>query len=373
MVERFVRSGTQYLRCGYTTGTCAALAALGAARLLLTGTAPERVSLLTPKGWEVETPILDPVLEQGVARCAVEKDSGDDPDVTQGCLVAAAVERRPQGILIDGGEGVGRVTRPGLDQPVGSAAINSGPRRMIAQALTDLREELGYSGGFSVVISVPGGEELAKKTFNPRLGVLGGISILGTTGVVEPMSTAALVDTMELEVRQAAQTGRRLLLVPGNYGAEYLRETGLDRLGVPVVKCGNFIGEALDAATAQGFTQILLVGHLGKLVKLAGGIMNTHSAQADCRTELITAHAAISGGDRALCQSLMTCPSTDACLDLLKQAGLLEPVMESLLTAIQDRLDRRCGDRAGAILFSKIYGTLGRTARGTIFIKEWER
>ena len=375
-----IRSGVKLLRCGYTTGTCAALAAAGAVRLLLTGEAPERVRITTPKGWTVELPLEDAVLDGGEARCAVRKDAGDDPDVTDGCLVCAAVSRsEPGGIRIDGGAGVGRVTKPGLDQPMGAAAINSVPRRMITDAVKEVCDELGYSGGLSVVISVPGGEEIARRTFNPMLGIEGGISILGTSGIVEPMSEQALIDTIELNLRQAAALepgsdgAKRLILTPGSYGESYLHAIGLDALGVPVVKCSNFIGEALDAAAIQGFSEVLLVGHVGKLVKLAGGVMNTHSAQADCRAELFTAHAALCGADGTLCRALMEAVTADACLKLLADAGLREAVLESLLTAIQTHLDRRAAGRmkVGAAIFSNEYGGLGETDEARRMRKEW--
>jgi cobalt-precorrin-5B (C1)-methyltransferase len=369
-----IRSGSKFLRCGYTTGSCAALAAAGAARLLLSGEAPELLRLVTPKGWTVEVPPAEAVLDGEEARCAVRKDAGDDPDVTDGCLVCAAVRRAAEGIRVFGGAGVGRVTKPGLDRPVGAAAINSVPRRMILQAVEEVCEELGYSGGLSVVISVPGGEQLAHRTFNPMLGIEGGISILGTTGIVEPMSEQALIDTVELELRQAAAlSGKRLILTTGSYGEAYLRSCGLDACGVPTVKCSNFIGEALDAAAAQGFSEVLLVGHIGKLVKLAGGIMNTHSRQADCRMELFTAHAALCGADTRLCAALMEAVTADACLALLDGAGLKAQVLESLLAAIQRHLDRRASGRmtVGAVVFSNEYGGLGMTAEAERIRKEW--
>src|SRR5699024_2973541 len=265
----------------------------GAARLLLTGQAPSRLSLRTPKGWVVEVaPVFCRLLEEGGALCAVRKDGGDDADVTHGMLVQAAVVLTPgPGVSIQGGEGVGRVTRPGLDQPVGAAAINRVPRQMIARAVAQELETAAWPGGAGVTISIPGGAETARRTCNPLLGVEGGLSGLGTSGIVEPMSQQAIVDTIEVEARQARQSGARLILTPGNYGADFLAAQGLDGLGVPVVRCSNFIGDALDIAAAQRFEQVLLAGHLGKLVKVAGGIMNTHSRQADCRTELFCAHA----------------------------------------------------------------------------------
>ena len=374
--EHYIRSGQKMLRCGYTTGTCAALAASGAARLLLTGEAAETLSLCTPKGWTVE------VSPEGLARtgngavCSVRKDGGDDADVTHGMLVTASVRlTQVPGISIDGGEGVGRVTRPGLDQPVGAAAINHVPRQMIARAVENVCREAGYKGGMEVVISIPGGEERAQKTFNPLLGIAGGLSVLGTSGIVEPMSEQAIVDTIAVEVRQAAQTGRRLILTPGNYGADFLKAHGLDGLGVPVVRCSNFIGDALDLAAAEGFAQVVLAGHIGKLVKLAGGIMNTHSRQADCRCELFCAHAAVAGASRTLCTRLMEAATTDACIALLEEEHLGEPVLASLTAAAQRQVQRRAGEafQAGVILFSNVYGTLGVSPQAKAIIDLWRQ
>ena len=377
MLEYYVRSGRTMLRCGYTTGTCAALAAAGAVRLLLTGERPETVSLTTPKGLEVSVPLAGAeLLEPGQrARCAVRKDAGDDRDVTDGMLVWAEVARsaRP-GVSIDGGEGVGRVTRPGLDQPVGAAAINRAPRRMIEEQVRRVCAGLGCRDGMEVVISIPGGEERAAKTFNPVMGVEGGLSVLGTSGIVEPMSERAIVDTIALQMRQAAAESKELILTPGNYGESFLRDTGLDRLGAPVVKYSNFLGEALDIAAAEGFARVLLAGHIGKLVKAAGGIMNTHSKYADCRTELFCAHAALCGADTALCRSLMDAATADACIELLDGAGLRRPVLDSLLRAVQRHLERRAAGayQVGAVIFSNVYGPLGMTEEAKEILKQWK-
>lgn len=374
--EHYIRSGQRLLRCGYTTGTCAALAARGAAELLLSGTAPRTVCLTTPKGWPVQVLPQFCRMEGDGAICGIQKDAGDDCDITDGMTIVAAVSRTDvPGIHIDGGEGVGRVTKPGLDQPVGAAAINTVPRRMIAQAVQEVCRRLGYSSGLIVEIRIPGGAEAARKTFNPKLGVEGGLSVLGTSGVVEPMSEQALVDTLALEIRQAGTQSRRLILTPGNYGTDFLHAQGLDALGVPVVKCSNFIGDALDMAAAEGFEQLLLVGHIGKLVKLAGGVMNTHSRYADCRTELICAHAAVCGAGQALCAALLAAPTTDACLELLDKAGLRQAVLERLLTAIAGHLQRRAGGacQAGALLFSNQYGPLGLTDTAKEILAQWKQ
>lgn len=363
------------LRCGYTTGTCAALAAGAAAELLLTGRAPDTVSLTTPKGLEVSTALTGAELEGGTARCAVQKDAGDDYDVTDGMLVWAAVRKtEAPGVRIDGGVGVGRVTKPGLDQPVGEAAINQVPRRMIREQVERACARLGYGGGLEVIISIPGGAERAAKTFNPVMGVVGGVSILGTSGVVEPMSEQAIVDTVAVQMRQAAVESKDLILTPGNYGEEFLRATGLDGLGVPVVKCSNFLGEALDIAAAQGFQRVVLVGHAGKLVKAAGGIMNTHSKYADCRMELFCAHAALCGANAELCRELMNAATTDACIGLLDRAGLREAVTASLLDAIQLHLERRAAGayQIGAVMFSNVYGPLGQTKQAKEILEGWK-
>ena len=372
--EHYIRSGNRRLRCGYTTGSCAALAAAGAAELLLTGQAPETLTLLTPGGLRIETPPVFCRMEGDRAACAVQKDAGDDPDVTDGILIVATVGRTAEGITIDGGEGIGKVTRPGLDRAVGEAAINSVPRRMIFAAMETLCDELNYSGGLKVVISAPEGREIAKKTFNPMLGIEGGISILGTSGIVEPMSEQAIVDTIALEIRQKAAFGnRRLILCPGNYGLDFLSREMPELEAIPRVKCSNYIGDALDLAILEGMEEVLLIGHVGKLVKLAGGIMNTHSRMADCRRELFCAHAALCGADRIICESLMQQVTTDGCLEILKNVRLCKPVMESLLREIQTVLERKSGGacRFGAVLFSNVYGLLGKTAEAEALLREW--
>ena len=368
-----MRSGSKLLRCGYTTGTCAALAASGAARLLLTGSTPASLALLTPGGIRVEVAPIFCRMEGDRAVCAVKKDAGDDPDVTDGMQILAEVKKTDSGIRIDGGTGVGRVTKPGLDRKVGEAAINTVPRQMITSAVKDVCEQAGYLGGLEILISVRGGEEAAKKTFNPMLGIEGGISILGTSGIVEPMSERAIVDTIGTQIRQAASLGaKKLIALPGNYALDFLHAQLPDISAYPVIKCSNYLGETLDMASLCGMEELLLVGHIGKLVKLAGGIMNTHSRMADCRQELFCAHAALCGAGQELCRALMLQPTSDACLTLLEDAGLIAPVLESLLDAIQRHLSRRAEEmRVGAVIFSNTRGLLGMTEQAERMIREW--
>lgn len=374
--EHYIHSGGKRLRCGFTTGTCAALAAAGCARRLLTGVWPETVSLVTPKGLRVEVVLEDCRLEADRAVCGVRKDGGDDVDKTSGALICvSAALRDAPGISIDGGPGVGRVTKPGLDQPVGQAAINHVPREMIAKAVEDVCRQTEYTNGIEVAVFVPEGETIAKQTFNPNLGIVGGISILGTSGIVEPMSMQALIDTIRVELRSAAAQGQeRVILTPGNYGWDYLQTQGQIPAHIPIVKCSNFIGDALDEAAVLGFRQVMLVGHVGKLVKLAGGIMNTHSRYADCRTELFCAHAAVNGASLETCRALMESASTDACLEILEENGLRQPVMDSILTAVDRHLRRRAGEafEVGAILFSNQFGELGRTSGAEEMIARWK-
>lgn len=363
------------LRCGHTTGVCAAAAAGAAARMLLSGRAVARECVETPDGLSFTLEVLDGQMEERWASCAVRKDAGDDPDVTDGALVYARVERHSGGTVIDGGTGVGRVTRPGLDQPVGAAAINRVPRQMIAGQLAGAARDFGYEGGFSVVISVPGGEALAARTFNPRMGIQGGISIIGTTGLVEPMSHRAVGDTVRLELRQLRAAGAgRVLLTPGNYGETFARE-GLGLHMNSHVACSNFIGEAIDCAVELGFSDILLVGHIGKLVKLGIGMTNTHSSVGDGRMETLSACALEAGAELAVLKDILHSVTADGALELLGQAGLVEETMKVLARRISDCLARRVPDGVGLdwICFTNAGGgaVLARSAGADRLMELW--
>lgn len=369
MLEHYISQGGHRLRCGYTTGTCAAAASRAAAMAVLSGHFPESVEILTPAGIAVTVTPENCVLGEGFAQCAVRKDGGDDCDVTSGALIVSRVERIPEGIRIDGGEGVGRVTRPGLDQPPGNAAINRVPRNMIENELKKALEETGSKTGLRAVISVPDGKRLAEKTFNPRLGIEGGISILGSTGIVRPMSRQALVDTIgaELKVRRA-ENRMDVLMTPGNYGADYARNA----LGLEIgkaVQCSNYIGDALDLAAALGFSSVLLVGHVGKLCKAAAGVMDTHSRTADGRREVFVTHAALLGGSPALLRKLYEAPTTDAALALLEGEGLRQRVLQAITVAAGENLQRRGGGmNVQAILYSQAAGCMAKTSEADVLL-----
>ena len=357
------------LRTGYTTGSCAAAAAKAATHMLVSGEVVGEVSLVPPAGICLYLEVEDIVKENNYVSCAIRKDSGDDPDVTNGILVYARVTFAQDDVvkskvLLEAGEGIGRVTQKGLEQSIGDPAINPVPRRMIREAVKAELQKAGVDRGVQVMIWVPGGEEIAKKTFNPKLGIVGGISILGTTGIVEPMSEKALTDTIFVEMKVRRENGMDYCyVVPGNYGSDFLHDT-LGYQEDAAVKCSNYVGEVIDDAVRLQMKGILLVGHIGKFIKLAAGIMNTHSRQADGRMEILAAHAAMAGGSRELICQLMECITTTAALELLEKEGILKEVMSTVMIKIEEHLKHRAGDglEIGAVMFSKEMGILGKTS-----------
>lgn len=382
------------MRYGFTTGSCAAAAAKAATYMLLTGRQKNTITIETPKGIPYTAEILDISRGEKKVCCAVRKDGGDDPDITSGALVYAQVEfmencdvsnmtvkNRADGdvrgedektqrgiaetarVCIDGGIGVGRVTKPGLDQPVGNAAINHVPREMITKEVLEVCRLLDYRGSLSVEISVPEGEEIAKQTFNPRLGIVGGISILGTSGIVEPMSNQALLDTIKVELNQRRAEGMdHVAVAPGNYGLDFMKNTygyDLDRS----VKCSNFIGATIDMAAEMGFQKMLLTGHIGKLIKVAGGIMNTHSKEGDCRMELLTAFAIHEGVSAGVADQILGCVTTEEAVSLLREAGKQQEVMDYAMERIMFYLNKRAGGRMqiDCIMYDNAFGELAKS------------
>ena len=363
-MEEYQFSQGKNLRCGYTTGSCATAAAKAAATILLTGERVAAVRIDTPKGVVLELEPLEVELAEQYVSCAIRKDSGDDPDDTNGVLVFAKVEKVAEpGVHIEGGVGVGRVTKPGLACAVGGPAINPTPRRMITAEVGSVMEQAGYSEGLLVTISIPEGVEIAKKTFNPRLGIIGGLSVLGTSGIVEPMSEKALIETMYVEMRaQKARGNKHLLVFFGNYGEDFTRDVmQLDLEGA--VTCSNFVGELLDYAVFLGFETLLLIGHSGKLVKLAQGVMNTHSKYADCRTELFALEAMFHGASIEVGQEIYHCLTTDEVTKILKREQIFEPVMDKVTERIDFYMQHRVHGKikTAAFMFSNVYGILGKT------------
>ncbi|WP_347295570.1 cobalt-precorrin-5B (C(1))-methyltransferase CbiD [Enterocloster bolteae] len=392
MGDSYIYKNQKKLRWGYTTGTCAAAASLAAAVMLLRGRRMEQVSLTTPKGVRLDLEVEEMETGKNCVCCGVRKDAGDDPDVTDGLMVYSQVrlpdadsggagDAREAGddrnacgdyvyekdglrLILSGGVGVGRVTQCGLSCEVGKAAINPVPRQMIFEQVAGVCRESGFKGVLSIEIRVPEALKVADKTFNSRLGIQGGISILGTSGMVEPMSETALLDTIRLELRQRIRKGEKNLLVtPGNYGENFVGTVLGLGLG-QAVKCSNFIGSTIDMAVEEGAESILLIGHGGKLIKLAAGIMNTHSSWADGRMEILAAHGAACGAKRELVEQIMEAVTVDEGLRLLEtEDGLREQVMKRVMARLEQYVKRRAGGRlrAEVIVFTNERGILGAT------------
>ena len=418
------------MRYGFTTGSCAAAAAKAAAYMLLSGMEKTEITIETPKGIPYTAQITDIQRIECAVTCAVIKDGGDDPDVTTGSRIVARVtlpeeqpdsgEKRTQAeVLIDGGTGVGRVTKPGLDQPVGAAAINSVPRKMIRDAVDALLEEAGEVRSILVTIKIPAGVEAAKKTFNPVLGIEGGISVLGTSGIVEPMSEEALVETIRTHLNVLKAEGRRwVIAVPGNMGAGFLQTylkscpgkykskdeasgicdqtEPLDRqsldcsdrnssvnsseqdeqkksLEKSLVTMSNFVGKTIDIAAELGFSGIVIAGHMGKLVKIGNGIMNTHSREADGRMDTLLSCALSAGTeDLELLRKIQGSNTTDEAMDHLKQAGILEDTIRVFLKRAAWHLAHRSRDelKTGMIVFGTKGEYLGETDDAAEILKE---
>jgi len=360
------------LRTGFTTGTCAAAAAKAAATMLLTGEKLDGITIKLPIGIVLSLPLVHVQTNDNCVSCAIKKDSGDDPDITKGFLIYATVSRSDhEGITIEGGEGIGRVTKPGLACKVGEAAINPVPKQMIVSEVGGVCSCYSYTQGLNVTISVPEGKNVAQKTFNPRLGIVDGISILGTTGIVEPMSKKAWTDTVYLEMKQQGALGNRnLIICPGNYGEDFIQKTFRIHLN-KAVKCSNFIGEALDFALELGVESLLLIGHAGKLIKLGAGIMNTHSKVADARMEVLAAHAALNNAPVEDINRIMSCNTTEEAALVLRETGLCQKVFKSVMSKIdyyvQNRVDG--GIKTAVVLFSNELGVLGKTQFADELIK----
>ncbi len=380
MENTYIYKQQKKLRCGYTTGTCAAAASMAAAAMLLGEEAVEQVSVETPGGVRFLLSVEEIRRASGWVSCAVRKDGGDDPDVTHGMQICARVGVTPPEpeipggwyeyknggltLKIKGGVGIGLVTKAGLSCQVGKHAINPVPRDMIFKHVERVCAGRDFAGTLWIVIFAPEGEARALDTFNGRLGIRGGISILGTTGIVEPMSEAALLATIRLDIRQQAAGGPgTLVLTPGNYGETFVRE----RLGLDLdraVKCSNYIGASIDMAVEEGIREVLLVGHAGKLVKVAAGIMNTHSSVADGRMEILAAHGAACGAGPELVERILESITVDQALEYMEQVpGLGQAVMDRVIRRMDGCLRRRAGTamKIEAAVFTNARGLLGRT------------
>ena len=290
------------LRKGWTTGACAAAAAKAAFEGLLTGRIPDRVTIRLPKGQLPEFSPTAAEIAGGSAQCGVVKDAGDDPDVTHGATIMAAVEHGPagSGITFRGGPGVGRITKPGLPLPPGEPAINPMPRQIIRDNLADLADRQDAPLDLIVTISVPGGEEIAKKTWNPRLGILGGISILGTTGIVVPFSCSAWIHSIHRGIDVARATGlTHVAGATGNASEAAVQK----KFGLPdqaLIDMGDFAGGMLKYLRAHPVPRVTVAGGFAKLVKLGQGKLDLHSSRSQVDFADLAKLVAAAGGGAAL-------------------------------------------------------------------------
>lgn len=346
-MDRFYNG--KLLKTGYTTGSCATAASKAALAMLLSKKVMDTVQITVPTGQKLSLEVLD--ISRGIdtCSCAIRKDGGDDPDATHNMLIYSTVSLVPskgkRKILIDGGEGVGRVTLKGLDQKVGNAAINSVPRSMIDAAVLDVLNECDESliqnKDVSVVISIPNGEEVARRTFNPHLGIVGGLSILGTTGIVNPMSSSALIATFKTELSVFKEQGiKNFSLVLGNYGLNFA-ENDLNIELKPYVMCSNYLGDTLDCAIGNKMEDVLLVAHIGKLVKCAVGILNTHSRNGDGRIDAFIRSALVCGASLSCLREIEKSATTDAILQVLIKYEILEEVLLDIKRRVVETINRR--------------------------------
>ena len=329
----------RFLKYGITTGASAAAAAK-AAVIALTGKPVDRVVIPTPIGMRFEIPVKDSrKLEDGTAVATVVKNAGEDIDVTNGLDITAAVKLTDDGkITIKSGEGVGKVTKLGLQVQVGEAAINPVPQKMIIDAV---KEALPVGKGAEVTITVPEGAKVAEKTLNAKLGIVGGISILGTTGVVKPLSLEACRRSLVPQIDVAVARGyARVFFVPGNIGERITKAL----FKVPddqIVQTGDFVGYMLEKAVEKGVKEIVFLGHSGKMVKLAAGIFNTHYKMGDARNEVVAAYAASEGADNKTVNAILSSNTTDESTALLTKVNLVRPTYDKIAKRIYARFVER--------------------------------
>jgi len=347
---------TGELRGGYTTGACAA-AGVKACLLFLQGEYCEQVDILALDGTPLCIPVKDVHLSGDGVRAEIIKFSGDDPDITNGVSVFTDVRRLPDGSGVSflAGEGIGHVTKPGLSVPVGEPSINPGPRQLIRNVVQEL---LGKDAGVEVTISIPAGKELARRTLNPILGIEGGISVIGTTGVLRPMSEEGFKNALvpQIDVAKAAGFSSQVF-VPGKIGENIAIKCGIPREAI--VQTSNFIGFMLEKAAERELESILLFGHLGKLAKVAAGVFYTHNRIGDARLEAMAAYSAAEGLSGSGVQRILASVTTEEALAVLEEAGLAERVCRVLA--------ERASLRAERYLFGKVkIGTVMVTLQGDI-------
>jgi cobalt-precorrin-5B (C1)-methyltransferase len=355
MHDHYVIKYGKSLRCGYTTGSCAAGAAKAAAEMLLSRAKLENISIDTPAGIVLTLMLHDIHIKEDYASCCIVKDAGDDPDATDKMEIYARVSKRVDSkIIIDGGEGIGLITRSGFWGKSGTAAINPVPRKMITDELLKISK-----CGFNVLIYAPRGKEIAKKTFNSNLGIIGGISIIGTKGIVEPMSEDALKKSIYIEIDDAYEReNKEIVLFLGNYGEKVVEDLNL--VGAKI-KISNFIGDMMLYSKSKGFGKITLVGHIGKLCKLSIGAFNTHSKICDVRIEAFVYYLALNKAPIELINCVNECKTSEEALNLIKDSNY-SVVINKMIEGCKERIKKYLKDdesNIDVIMYSMDHGILG--------------
>jgi cobalt-precorrin-5B (C1)-methyltransferase len=362
---------SKFLKYGITTGSCAAAAAK-AALIALTGDCVDKVVIPTPIGIRFEIPVKSCKKLGDYAVASVVKDAGEDIDVTNGIEIIASVKLTDDGeITIKNGGGIGKVTKPGIQVAVGESAINPVPRKMITDAV---KEALPEGKGAKVTISIPDGEKIAEKTLNAKLGIVGGLSIIGSTGVVKPLSLEACRRSLVPQIDVAIARGyERVFFVPGNIGeriAKQLFRVSDDQ----IVQTGDFVGYMLEKAAEKGVKEIVFLGHSGKMVKLAAGIFNTHYKMGDARNEVIAAYAASAGADAETINAVLKSNTTDEATQLLSKINLVRATYDRIAQKIHARVtDRTKSKMKFSIIIVSIDGKIlgvDENARG---LEPWLR
>lgn len=373
MEDKYIDKNGKKLRYGYTTGSCAAAASKAALLMLSTGKKTDEVHIDTPFGWNIGIDVHPVEINDCESICYVVKDSGDDPDITDGIELYAKAEwykdgMTEDGITIETGIGIGKVTKKGLSVAPGSPAINPVPMKMIREEAAKVLPD-GKSA--KITLWIPKGEELARKTFNPRLGIIGGISIIGTTGIVEPMSEEALKESYAIEINMLVkENNKTIIFTPGNYGLDYIKKNNLDEK--KAVRTSNFIGYMLDKSLEYGVENILFVGHAGKMTKIAAGVYQTHSKYGDGRLETIAAFAGICGYESDVLENILSSITTDEAI------GYIEDKRHQVYEMICERVAEKCRARVfgdvnvETVIFTNEYGFLGKSKNAHKLLKELE-
>lgn len=381
MEEYVYIDGKKYKR-GYTTGSCAAAASKASVYMLLTKEKIYNINIDTPKGIPLTLSVRNIEISDDYAICSIEKDGGDDIDATHKMNIFAKAELidnlDDEEILVTGGKGIGLVTKKGLSVEVGKYAINPIPMKMIKSEVKKIIREkedfIEKNKSIKITIFAPEGEEIAKKTFNPRLGIVGGISILGTTGIVEPMSEEGWKKSLSIELEmKRAQGLDKIILVPGNHGEEFIRE----HLKIDIHNCvrmSNFVGYMLNEAKRLGFKKILMAGHIGKFIKISAGIFQTHSKVCDARNEIMIANLALLGADLDFLNKINECVTTEGAVEIIDDSRYKD-IYNILCDKCRNRVEQYLNEDdidVGIYMFRMDKSLLGKSANADLIMEDFK-